>query len=51
MASVLATSSAIRTLRLKPTVDSGAELALKGFMGNFEMLEMKEFQKGQVSRK
>ena len=50
MATVLATSSAIRILRLKPTFDSGAELALRGFMGNFQMLVMKELQKGQVSR-
>ena len=50
MTTVLATSSAIRTLRLKPTFDSGAELALRGFMGNFQMLEMNELQKGQVSR-
>ena len=47
---MLATSSAIRTLRLKPTFDSGAELALRGFMCNFQMLEMNELQKGQVSR-
>ena len=45
MTTVLAASSAIRTLRLKPTFDSGAELALRGFMGNFQMLEMKELQR------
>ena len=45
MASVLATSSALRILRLKLTFDSGAELALRGFMGNFQMLEMKELQR------